>query len=44
MIDSGLLDGAVQIEISRAYGRRFPSLIARMINELVGEYFFSDCS
>jgi hypothetical protein len=39
-VRSGLLDGAVQIEISRPYAKAEPLLIAQTISELINEYFF----
>jgi len=39
-VNSGLLDGAVQIEISRPYARAESSLIAQIVSELVDAYFF----
>jgi hypothetical protein len=39
-VSSGLLDGAVQIEISRPYAKAEPFLIAQIISELVDAYFF----
>jgi len=39
-VRSGLLDGAVQIEISKPYAREEPFLIAQIVSELVDAYFF----
>jgi hypothetical protein len=39
-VRSGLLDGAVQIEISRPYAKAEPFLIAQTISELINAYFF----
>jgi hypothetical protein len=39
-VRSGLLDGAMQIEISRPYAEAEPVLVAQIISELVNEYFF----
>jgi len=39
-VNSGLLDGAVQIEISRPYARAEPLLVAQIVSELVDAYFF----
>jgi len=39
-VSSGLLDGAVQIEISRPYAKAEPVLVAQIISELVDAYFF----
>jgi len=39
-VRSGLLDGAIQVEISRPYAKAEPLLIAQIISELVDAYFF----
>jgi hypothetical protein len=39
-VSSGLLDGAVQIEISRPYAKAEPVLVSQIISELVSAYFF----
>lgn len=39
-VRSGLLDGAVQIEISKSYAKAEPFLIARIVSEFVDAYFF----